>query len=127
MLIGYVSDEDYTALPDVAVDFERGGQVVYSTRSTATGAILGDLLEGEYRATLVKAGYGSKRVVLSYQVGGYPHSFRLLSDSLLGAMSPKWVTGGERAEFASIATGWRRSSLSLSAGTTRTGRVPSCR
>lgn len=99
MLIGYVSDEDYTALADVAVDFVRGGQVVFSTRSTATGAILGDLLEGEYRATLVKAGYGSKRVVLSYQVGGYPHSFRLLSDSLLGAMSPKWVTSGERAEF----------------------------
>ncbi len=99
MLIGYVSDEDYSALADVVVDFEKDGKLHLSTRSTATGAVLADLESGEYRVSLVKAGYGSKRVTLNLTPHTPPYPFRLLSDTLLGYMSPKWVHGGERAEF----------------------------
>lgn len=99
MLIGYASDEDYAALADVAIDFEKDGQLLCATRSTATGAVLADLQEGEYRVTLAKPGFGSKRVFLSYRRGEKPYSFRLLSDNLLGYMSPKQAKSGERSEF----------------------------
>jgi N,N-dimethylformamidase len=98
MLIGYVSDEDYVALADVLLDFEQGCRHVTSVRSTARGAVYADIEPGPYRVTLVKAGYGSKRVDLTAHPSE-PYQFRLLSDKLAGYAWPKWCKSGERAEF----------------------------
>jgi hypothetical protein len=58
----------------------------------------GDLPAGEYRVILQKAGFGAKfsQVVIPSPT---PHHFRMLSDGLLGYAWPKWVRGGEEAEF----------------------------
>ena len=97
MLIGYVSDERYVALPDVMLEFVRDGRSIES-RSRATGAVFADLDEGPYEVTLFKQGYGAKRVQLDVRRGNM-HHFRLLSDGLLGYVWPKWVKAGEEAEF----------------------------
>jgi hypothetical protein len=89
MLIGYVSDESYVALTDVAVEFVRDGQTVAVVRSTPRGAIDADIAPGEYEVVLVKAGFGSKRVTMRADPGA-PYQFRLLSDRLLGYVWPKW-------------------------------------
>lgn len=97
MLIGYVSDERYVALPDVLLEFEgESGSV--EARSRATGAVHAELQPGRYLVTLAKDGYGAKRVVITLP-GSEPYQFRLLSDGLLGYAWPKWVRAGERSEF----------------------------
>ncbi|MFO1020645.1 MAG: carboxypeptidase-like regulatory domain-containing protein [Planctomycetales bacterium] len=97
MLIGYVSDENYVALADVLLEFERNGNS-WEARSRATGAIHADVPPGLYRVTLAKQGYGAKRVEMRVDEAT-PHHFRLLSDRLLGYPWPKWVRSGETAEF----------------------------
>jgi hypothetical protein len=97
MLIGYVSNERYVALPDVLFEF-RGPQGIVTTRSTISGAVYVDVLPGEYQVVLGKDGYGSKIVHMEVR-GGELHHFRLLSDGLLGYMWPKCVKAGERSEF----------------------------
>lgn len=97
-LLAFVSDEMYLALYDVAAEFESMATgVIVILKSSPRGAFYGDLADGAYRVTLAKAGYGSKTVELT--LGGPPHQFRLLSDSLIGYMWPKWVRSGEPAEF----------------------------
>lgn len=97
MLIGYVSDERYVALPDVLIEFLRDGESI-ECRSRATGAVHADLPAGPCEAVLFKQGYGSKRVEFVVRPGEV-HQFRLLSDCLLGYVWPKWVKSGEEAEF----------------------------
>jgi hypothetical protein len=97
MLIGYVSDEQYVALHDVAIAFRQGEQR-FATRSLADGAIVADLAAGKWQVTLAKEGFGSKRVELNLPVAA-PHQFRLLSDSLSGYVWPKWSFSGTEAEF----------------------------
>ncbi|HQU44334.1 MAG TPA: carboxypeptidase-like regulatory domain-containing protein, partial [Pirellulales bacterium] len=97
MLIGYVSDERYVALPDVMLEFTREGRSI-EARSRATGAVYAELTPGQYEVTLYKPGFGSKRVRLDVQAEQV-HQFRLLSDGLLGYVWPKWVKAGEEAEF----------------------------
>lgn len=97
MLIGYVSDERYVAVPDVQLEFE-GPSGSVEARSRASGAIHAEVVPGRYRVTLAKPGFGSKRVELELPTSG-PHPFRLLSDGLLGYAWPKWVKSGEAAEF----------------------------
>jgi hypothetical protein len=97
MLVGYVSDERFVAIADVAVEIDRDGETVALTHSTARGKILAELEPGRYRVTLVKEGFGSKSVEI--EAGGEPYQFRLLSDCLLGYVWPKWVKTGERSEF----------------------------
>ncbi|MCW5852824.1 MAG: carboxypeptidase regulatory-like domain-containing protein, partial [Anaerolineae bacterium] len=97
MLVGYVSDERYVALPEVLLEFERDGQSV-EARSRATGSVYADIAPGVYRVTLAKVGYGSKTVEVNV-TEGEPYQFRLLSDRLLGYVWPKWVRSGERSEF----------------------------
>lgn len=100
MLVGFVSDENYVALADVLLDFERDGIFIASVRSSARGAVYADLPFGDYRVTLQKPGFGSKRANHSIaQSHNRPINFRLLSDRLLGYMWPKWVRSGEKAEF----------------------------
>src|SRR5205823_7685993 len=85
MLIGYVSNERYVAIPDVQLEFEgQGGSV--EVRSRASGAVHVDLPPGEYLVTLAKAGYGSKRVAINVAGDNVGRSanpsyhFRLVSD-----------------------------------------------
>ncbi|CAA9585665.1 MAG: hypothetical protein AVDCRST_MAG88-3904 [uncultured Thermomicrobiales bacterium] len=99
MLIGHVSDERYVALADVLIEFEQGERSVAVVRSTPRGAIYADLEPGNYRATLVKDGFGAKSVDLRADPAGPSYRFRLLSDRLYGYMWPKWVRSGERSEF----------------------------
>ena len=97
MLIGYVSDERYVALPDVLLEFENEAGS-WEARSRASGAVHAELTPGQYKVTLYKQGYGSKSVRV--RVGQEPpYQFRLLSDTLLGYAWPKWVRSGEKAEF----------------------------
>jgi N,N-dimethylformamidase len=97
MLLGYVSDERYVALPGVEIEILSSNGSV-ATRSRASGAVYADIPPGQYEVILAKDGYGSKRVainVLEHQ----PHHFRLLKDDLLGYAWPKWVRAGEKSEF----------------------------
>jgi N,N-dimethylformamidase len=97
MLIGYVSNEKYIALDDVLFEFENEDGST-ETRSRATGSVYADLTPGHYKVTLCKDGYGAKSVNLNISEGE-PYQFRLLSDNLVGYMWPKWVRGGEQAEY----------------------------
>ena len=97
MLVGYVSDERYVALPDVLLEFE-GASGSVEARSRATGAVHADLEPGAYRVTLQKPGFGAKSVDVTVG-GGEPYQFRLLADGLLGYAWPKWVRSGEKSEF----------------------------
>lgn len=98
-LLAYVSDEMYVALADVQAEFESlDTRDVTVLRSSPRGAFYGNLPEGRYRAALAKDGYGSKTVTMDVR-DGRPYQFRLLSDTLLGYMWPKWVRSGEQAEF----------------------------
>src|SRR5262249_14455272 len=98
MLVGYVSDEYYAALPGVSLEFQgtSGERVV--TRSSASGAIHADLAPGSYEVCLAKPGFGSKRVQVTISSSA-PYQFRLLSDRVLGYACPKWCRGGEGVEF----------------------------
>jgi N,N-dimethylformamidase len=99
MLIGYVSDEQYLAVADALLEFEQEGRsVVAVARSSPRGAVFAEIPAGEYRVTLVKPGFGSKRVSVRVEEGR-SYQFRLLSDRLLGYAWPKWVRSGERSEF----------------------------
>jgi hypothetical protein len=98
MLIGYVSDERFVAVADAALEFDQGGRSVAVVRSTPRGAVHADLAPGEYRVTLVKPGFGSKRTAVRLP-GAAPYQFRLLTDSLVGYAWPKWVRSGEASEF----------------------------
>jgi len=97
MLVGYVSDQWYLALCDVALEFESEDGS-FETRSHANGAVDVDITPGLYQVTLCKPGFGSKTVCIT-ATKGEPYQFRLLSDGLLGYVWPKWVKAGERSEF----------------------------
>src|SRR5438045_282164 len=98
MLIGYVSDERYVALHDVALEFERGDEFVRVARSTARGAVYAEVEPGAYRVTVARDGYGAKTVSVDVP-SDLPYAFRLLSDGLLGYMWPRWVRAGEQSEY----------------------------
>lgn len=98
MLVGYVSDERYVALPDVMLEFENGEGESIEARSRASGAVYANVAPGTWRVTLAKPGFGSKRVTMTVDPHA-PYHFRLLSDCLLGYPWPKWVRSGEQAEF----------------------------
>src|SRR5436305_9052676 len=98
MLIGYVSDERYVALPDALLELTDSRGQSWEARSRASGSVHADLPPGDYLATLQKPGFGSKRVRVSVP-GLHPHQFRLLSDGLLGYAWPKCVRSGEQSEF----------------------------
>jgi N,N-dimethylformamidase len=97
-LIGFVSDEYYAALSDVALEFcsETGDR--YETRSTASGAVWTDLSPGKYSICLQFKGFGSKRIQL-HLPQEKPYHFRLLSDRLLGYAWPKWCRAGDQIQF----------------------------
>ncbi len=96
--IGYVSSEEYLALHDVSVVFERAGKVVFDTKSLATGAIQADLESGEYRVTFARDGYVPKHVDITLPAKEL-FKFRLLSTKLVGYMSPRWSVSGETSRI----------------------------
>lgn len=98
MLIGYVSDERYLAIPDAQVEFIDSAGNSTEVRSRASGAVRADLPAGAYQVVLAKPGFGSKRVPLSLPVSE-PYHFRLLHERLLGYAWPRAVRAGEPAEF----------------------------
>jgi len=98
MLIGYVSDERYVALPGVLLEFTDAHGGSWEARSRASGGVHLDLPAGTYHVVLQAAGYGPKRAVVTVPCPA-PHQFRLLSDALVGYAWPKWVRAGESAEF----------------------------
>ena len=87
MLVGYVSDERYMAVPDCTLLFEQGPTVV-QTRSAANGAVYAELPPGTYNVALSNPGYGAKRVWMEVKPDR-PYHFRLLTDCLLGYAWPK--------------------------------------
>ncbi len=95
--LGYISDEDYLAIPSVAVEIESlaDGALTLLT-SSPRGALYADLAPGRYRVTFAKDGYGSKWV--ECDLGEQPQQFRLLKDQLCGYMWPKWARSGEKSE-----------------------------
>jgi hypothetical protein len=97
--VAYVSDEMYVALANVSGEFESvdTGEITV-LRSSPRGAFYGPLTSGRYRVTLAKDGYGSKTVTVELG-SGTAYQFRLLSDTLLGYIWPKWVRAGDQAEF----------------------------
>lgn len=98
MLVGYVSDEYFAAIPDVLVEFASPDGIVLS-RSSASGAVVADgLVPGTYEVTLAKPGFSAKRTKLSVPTAEV-HQFRLLSASPSGYAWPKWVRAGERSEL----------------------------
>lgn len=98
MLLGYVSDEKYVALPDVLLEFIDSAGRSRETRSRASGSVHLDLPPGDYQVVLHKPGYGGKRLSLAVPPTE-PYHFRLLSDGLLGYAWPKCLRAGEAAEF----------------------------
>ena len=97
MLIGYVSDERFVAIPGALLEFENE-HIAVEARSRASGAVHAELPPGQYVVTVAREGYGSKRAQLTVKEGAL-HHFRLLKDGLLGYAWPKWVRAGERSEF----------------------------
>jgi hypothetical protein len=104
MLIGYVSDEYYAALPDAAVELRGAQGQAALARSWPSGAVHADVEPGDYEVCLSKPGYGSRRVTARV-TPDTPLHFRLLSDRLLGYAWPRWVRGGDRVEFRVHAVG----------------------
>ena len=97
MLVGYASNERYVALADVLFEFRRDGAVT-TARSTISGAVHAEVSPGEYEVVLGRDGYGSKIITMTVNESE-PYHFRLLSDGLLGYMSPRCVQAGARSEF----------------------------
>src|SRR5262245_22086315 len=101
MKVAFVSDERYVGLADVQLELESlsNPQVSGEARSRATGSVHVDLPPGDYKVSLAKPGYGSKRSKITIAEGAEPVHFRLLADGLLGYAWPKWVRQGEQSEF----------------------------
>ena len=122
MLIGYVSDERFVALADVLLEFQQGGKITAIVRSTPRGAVHAELEPGDYDVTLVKDGFGSKRVTMTAS-NTAPYHFRLLSDCILGYVWPRAVKTGQSSEFRVHATepyrltlwryGWKREMVKI--------------
>jgi hypothetical protein len=103
MPVGFVSDEEYAAIPGVRLEFRSADGTRVPARSTASGAVLVDLRPGDYEVCIARRGFGSKRVRATL-AADRPVHFRLLSDRLLGYAWPKWCRGGDVVEWRVHAT-----------------------
>jgi N,N-dimethylformamidase len=96
-VVAYVSDENYVGLDGVRLEAISEDGAVVLLESSPSGSIFGTIPPGDYRITLAKKGYTSKRVTC-HLGSGDPYQFRLLSRTLMGYVWPKWVKSGERSE-----------------------------
>ena len=99
MLLGYVSDEYYAALGDVAVELIPAQGSPQVVRSAPSGGVYVEQLAGPCEIVLAKPGYGSKRIQVAVDAARPPYQFRLLSDRMLGYAWPKWTSGDQRVEW----------------------------
>ena len=100
MLIGYVSDEMYVAIADAQIEFSDNDRTqFYTFRSSASGAIVGDLPHGEYEVAISHPAFGAKISKFRSAPGVDPIQFRLMSKKLTGYIWPKWSRTGEKAEI----------------------------
>jgi hypothetical protein len=95
MLIGYVSDENYLALCDVAVEVERDGETLAVVRSSPRGAVDVPVAPGRYRLFFAREGFVPKHLDVDLAEGDR-RQFRMLSDTIYGYAWPKWSRSGER-------------------------------
>ncbi len=109
MLLGYVSDEHYIALADVAVDI-FGDERSWATHSGASGVVYCDVPPGRYEVVLSREGYGPKRTTVDLTPGA-PVQFRLLSERIYGYAWPKWAVAGSNAEVRVSSPGGYRVEL----------------
>jgi N,N-dimethylformamidase beta subunit-like, C-terminal len=100
-VLGWVSDERDVAVAGADVELVSGAGR-FTTRSTATGAVLVDAPPATYRVAISAAGHGAKWTTAT--VGGEPVRFRLLADGLTGYVWPKWAPAGSAAEVRVHAT-----------------------
>ena len=136
MLIGYVSDERYTALADVLLEFTNGRRIVGGA-VCASGAIHCELPPANTTVTLHKPGFGSKRVRMTPRPGQpyhfrlavrWPARLRLAQVRALRRDRPSSASiRSSRTSWSCGATAGTRSSSAAWAGTTSTARAPSCR
>jgi hypothetical protein len=91
--LAYVSDERYVAVAGAELEFDDGEHVTV-LRSAPSGAVYGELPDGDYRVTTAAPGYGAKRSAVQLRTG-QPLHLRLLSERLAGFVWPKWVRGGD--------------------------------
>ena len=100
MIIGYISDEMYVAIPDAQIEFiNKKSDELFIYRSSPSGAIHGKISSGEYKVNLSHPNFGSKITELEYEVGMQPIQFRLMSKKLTGYIWPKWCKSGEKGEI----------------------------
>jgi hypothetical protein len=98
MLVGYVSDDDFVAVPGALLEFQSPDGTAYAAVSSASGAVRLDAPPGDYRVAVACPGYGSK--LTRVRVGdGPPAQLRLLRSRLLGYVWPKTARAGERCEL----------------------------
>lgn len=111
MIVGYVSDENYVALNGVSAEWVHAeSDDVTLLTSSPSGAFHANLPSGPYRVVLARDGFGAKWVRVEFD-GSTPLQFRLMSDTPMGFMSPKWVRAGDRAEIKAHAAEPYRLSL----------------
>ena len=124
MLIGYVSDERYVAIADVAVEFERDGESVGGGPFHAARRDLRRYRAGRSIASRLRKTASAPRASRCTVDPATPYQFRLLSDGLLGlrvaevgaqpASGPSSAsTRSSRTSSRSGATGCERSSSAL--------------
>jgi N,N-dimethylformamidase len=97
VLVGWVSDEHYVAVPDALLELS-GPAGVFETRSSASGAVRVDLPEGTYDLAVGARGFGSLTAKVEVSSDRLVQ-IRLLRDALWGYVWPKAVRAGERAEL----------------------------
>ncbi len=98
MLIAYVSDEDFVAVPGALLEFTGDDGAVHVGESSASGAVRMDIAPGGYQVAVACPGYGRKLTHVTVG-GGRPAQIRLLRDRLLGYVWPKAARAGERCEL----------------------------
>ena len=99
MLIAYVSDERYVALPDVLLEFE-GDAGSFEARSRATGSVHArPARRASTRSRFRSPASAPRASACRLAPDREPYQLRLLADGLLGYAWPKWVKAGEKSEF----------------------------
>lgn len=97
MLIAYVSDEYYVAIPDASFVIRTQNGQLLNGKTNANGEVHAEIDTGAIELIVNPKGFGPKRVHAQFEVDN-PIQLRLLSEKLYGFVWPKWVNKGGSAE-----------------------------
>lgn len=97
MLIAYVSDEYYVAIPSAPYVIKTATGQSSSGLTDANGEIHAEIGAGEIELAVNHGGFGPKKVLARFETNN-PIQLRLLSETLYGFVWPKWVKKGDPAE-----------------------------